>query len=253
MSNSIASDLEVIDSQPADDPETIPFRARDGPQRSREYALDNREFEQLLEATYSLDDYYALQARFVVLVGGRMGLRPGEIVHLCEDWIDWREQRIEIPAHQPCDKGRNGGVCGYCRQLAEQRVAYNDDVDLEQALQARWHAKTENAIRSVPFDFDPRCELVMERFFDRFEEFPVSKTGLNRRLDRALEAADELDVDDCRPNGLRATAASYHSGLGLDHTTLKSLMGWAQFSTATNYVEGSGERTQRALLATHSR
>ena len=91
------------------------------------------------------------------------------------------------------------------------------------------------------------------RCSERFDAWPISKTGLNRRLNRALEEADELSVDDCRPNGLRATAASHHAGVGVEGTTLKALFGWSQLATASHYVETSSERAHRALLARHSR
>jgi site-specific recombinase XerD len=79
-----------------------------------------------------------------------------------------------------------------------------------------------------------------------------SAQAVNRRLEDAAEAADNLIPDDIYPHCLRATAASYHAARGLDVIPLQSLMGWAQVSTAHNYVKSSGENTQRALRFTHS-
>lgn len=50
---------------------------------SKDDALNRREYELLLEGCHEIDDdYYALQAKFVALVAGRLGLRAGEIAHM---------------------------------------------------------------------------------------------------------------------------------------------------------------------------
>lgn len=85
---------------------------------SKDDALADREFELLLEGCSQLDGYLALQARFVALVGGRLGLRVGELTHIDESWIDWRNRVIQIPHYDGCQKGRDGGLCGYCEQAA---------------------------------------------------------------------------------------------------------------------------------------
>lgn len=219
---------------------------------SKDDALTDREFELFLEGCQRLDEYYGLQARFVALVGGRLGLRSGEITHMRESWIDWRERTIDIPRHQPCEKGRGGGICGYCAAQAEQMAAHND-IPLDLAREQMWGAKTDMAARSVPFDFDARSELVIERFFERFDRWPLSRQAVNRRVERAAEAAAEIDADGVYPHALRATAATHHAGRGLDVLPLQQMMGWAQASTAECYVQRSVENTRRALHMVHSR
>lgn len=123
----------------------------------------------------------------------------------------------------------------------------------EVAFEFAWSAKTDAAQRSVPFDFDPRCELAIERFFDDHDAWPVSKTALNRRVTEAAEHADELDPETVTPHGLRATAASYHAGRGLNVLPLQSLMGWASLGTARVYIKESPANTARALHMDHSR
>ena len=69
---------------------------------SKEDALDDREFELLLEGARELarsDYYYDADPVFVIQVLGRLGLRRGELAHLSEDWIDWRNEMIVIPDH----------------------------------------------------------------------------------------------------------------------------------------------------------
>lgn len=219
---------------------------------SKEDALSQREFQMLLEGTQRLDYHFGLQARFIILVGGRLGLRKGEIAHMDKNWVNWRRGMIEIPIQDNCTKGKDGGICGYCKQLARQRVDYNPDMDMEEAKDLAWVAKTEEAARDVPFTFSPRVSIVLERFFDEYDEFPTSSTVLTRRVKRAARNANEIDEDDIYIHCLRATAASYHAARGLDVLPLQSLMGWAQVSTAHNYVQASGENTARALHYTHS-
>lgn len=225
----------------------------ESPRHSADDALEDRDFQLLLEATYELKDYFALESRFIILVAGRLGLRAGEIVHMQESWIDWRRQMIEIPLHEPCEKGKDGGPCGYCRQLATQRLEHNEDMTETEALRLAWSPKTQAGSRSIPFDFHPRAEIVVERYFDRFDSFQTSKSGINRRLNKAVEYVDELDESELYPHCLRATAASYHASRGLDAISLQSLMGWADLSTAHRYVRRSGDRTRRALQAAHSK
>lgn len=245
--------------------------------RSREAALQPRDFELLLEGARRIEkDRQRTEARFAVLVMGRLGLRTGELVHLTEDWIDWRAQRIRVPRQRDCGLGRGDGPCGYCKQAAEQMVETYEDrgtddmprarerflnrhleggfsrgdaLRLPEALELRWFAKTDAAQREIPFGHDPRVAIAMERFFglpDR-DAWGMSKSALNRRLDRALENADELDTDSTHPHGLRATAATHMSNQSLDAVSLKSVMGWASFQTAKSYLAESTDRAERAM------
>lgn len=222
------------------------------PRNSADDALEDREFQLLLEGTYGLGDYYSLEARLIVLTLGRLGMRVGELVHMQESWIDWRRRMIEIPRYEGCSKGRDGGPCGYCRQLAEQQAEYNDHISYQEALDQRWRAKTDSAARSIPFDFDSAVEIVIERYFERFDSFQTSKSGVDRRLSKTIGHVEELDDDGIYPHCLRATAASYHASRGLDAISLQSLMGWADLSTSHRYVRRSGDRTRKALQSVHS-
>jgi integrase len=214
---------------------------------TKDDALDKREFELLLEGCYRLEDYWQLQSQFVVLVAGRLGMRAGEIAHMTEDWIDWRRNFICIPRHRPCTDGRGGDICGYCKRKAQQKVDHNPGLTLDDALERAWEPKTAAAAREIPFDASPRAEIVVERFFERYDGWPHSRQSVNRRVNRAATAADELSPDDIYPHALRATAASYFAGQGLDIWALQSMLGWAQVSTAECYVTSSGERTAQAI------
>jgi integrase len=218
---------------------------------SKDDALSEREFECLVEGAQKMDDYQGTEARFIVMAAGRLGLRAGEIAHMTSDWINWRDQRIEVPAHQPCDQGRDGGLCGHCRQLVEQCATYNDKE--ESAIAANWwRPKTEAAVRGVPFGWCPRAEIEIERFFERFDRFERSFTAIGRRVTRAAEHAPTLEPDDVYPHALRATAATLQAGKGLSASALCNMFGWVNLSTAQVYIQRSDENTQRAVRSAHS-
>lgn len=241
---------------------------------SKEDALSDSQFEHLVEATYDLDDYYGLQSRFVVFTAGRLGLRGGEIGHMTEAWVDWDEDRIRIPPHEPCTNGRGGTICGHCtqkaRQMARTRTVNRYDrrhaeldfkselepgggaavaavVDGDEFYDRCWTPKTDAAVRDVPFDALPRTTHVIRQFFDRYSEWPHGYQAVYRRAKRAARECDEVETDDLYPHALRATSASFWAGRNLGPTALKSLMGWKQYQTARRYVEESGERTAAAM------
>lgn len=219
---------------------------------SKDRALTEREFELLLEGGRALSDssyYYSPDPELVIYALGRLGLRRGELAHLQEDWIDWHEQQIRIPAHSPCTEGEDDTPCGSCRQSARQRVEYADELTFEEALGWMWAPKTEAGARDVYFGHDTRAALILERYFenDSYDSFGASGTAISRRVDKAAELATELSSDDVHPHGLRATAASFLAGRGMGQYQLMNHFGWVQPDTALNYISRSSVKTARQL------
>jgi len=225
---------------------------------SKEDALADREFELLLDGARRLgksDYYYDPDPLFTVQALGRLGLRRGELAHLSEEWIDWRNEMIVIPDHHDCGKGVDGDVCGYCKQLARQRVEYADgDLTMGEAVSWMWVPKTAAAAREIYFGFDARLKLAIERYFesDAYNRYEASSTAINRRVKKAAERAPELEPEDVRPHSLRATAATYHAGRGLEMLPLMQMFGWANPTTAEIYIGRSGANTARQLDSIHS-
>lgn len=211
---------------------------------SHEDVLNDREYERLLEACRDLPAPRGFQARFICLLGGRLGLRAGEIAHFQTAWIDWNRKLIRIPKHEPCD-------CGYCQRQARQEAAHTDDLTAEAALHSRWHPKTVASARSIPFDLSLRIELSVERFANRYEEFPRSRSMVNRRVQEAAEQAQLTGR--VYPHCLRATAASHHAYKGVARVPLQALMGWSDLATAQKYIRISGTATADALRQVHHR
>jgi integrase len=219
---------------------------------TREKALTEREFEFLLMGAGEIENkLQRLEARAVILIGGRLGLRPGAVTHLDESWVNQRRQMIHIPVHDPCTKGRNGGRCGQCRQAAKQQVDHDESKSLDQVLDEYWNPKTDAAVRDVPYGFSQRVAATLELLIDEHGGWPHSFSTLQRRLEQALEHAPRLDEDATAPHGLRATAASFHAGRGLEPAALQAMFGWSDLQTAKNYVSIDGEMTRRALAEVH--
>lgn len=211
---------------------------------THEDILTDREFELLLEACSSLPEPRDLQARFVCLAAGRLGLRAGEIAHFRADWLDWDRMLLRIPRHDPCE-------CGYCRRQASQETTHIEQLSREEAMEGRWHPKTVTSARSIPVDLSIRLELCLERFADQYKEFPRSRTVIDRRVTAAADAAD-IDVR-VYPRCLRATAASYHADQGAAPLPLQALMGLSDLATAQKYIRISGRATADDLRHDHHR
>lgn len=261
-----------------------------GPSESghaRDDAISPRAFEQLISASHRIDDdRIELECRALLYLAGRVGLRKGEITHLSEEWVDWNNGTIQIPAFDACTKGQHDAEpCGYCRRRAEDRVETNnitheeavnairhvldnpedvndeqidaeaeslrDDVNisLDDALAEQWQPKTHNSARQVPFDFDVRVQLTLEAFFDRFDAWENSAATVNRRINRVAERSNvETRV---YPHALRATAASYHASRDISIHSLMSIMGWADPGTARAYVTANEDQAAREIRSKH--
>lgn len=248
----------------------------DDVRHTKEDAINERQFEAMVRSTYDMDDdYFASECRLVLFCCGRLGMRPGEIAHMKADWVDWENDRIEIPTYEQCTDGRDGGICGHCRQSAEQMA----DIRTENALDAyyqtlgpreqleptrtgrgfvvdadrfeaqMWSPKTENAARKIPYGAaDTRAALAIEDYFRRYDSFKASRGVVNRRVTKMAEKTNGIvDPDEIYPHALRSTAASHWVARGLGAINLKSLFGWSQFATAICYLEESPERLEAAL------
>ena len=218
---------------------------------TREKALTERELEWLLLGAGRIEDNrQQMEAWAAILIGARLGLRAGELIHVDESWVNLRREMIHIPAHDPCTKGRDGGPCGSCKQAAKQAATHNPE-SAEEILADYWRPKTDAAVRDIPFGFSQRVAVAVEWLIDEHGGWPHSFSTLQRRLDQALERAPMLDADSTTLHGLRGTAASYHAGRGLDAAPLQSMFGWSDLATARNYIAVDGEMTRRALSEVH--
>ncbi|MCD2204531.1 site-specific integrase [Halobacterium sp. KA-6] len=220
---------------------------------TREKALTEHDFEFLLEGARRIENSsHRFEAYAIILMAGRLGFRPGELTHFTSSWVDWQRQIITIPEHAPCQKGRDGGLCGYCRQAVTQRTNYSTGASFDELASQYWQPKTPAAARPIPFHFSSRVQTAIELLADEHDGWPYSFSTLQRRLDTALDKAPSLDSDSTSLHGLRATAASYHASRGLDLAAFRSMFGWEDLETARQYLNIDGAMTRRALSNIHS-
>lgn len=146
--------------------------------------------------------------------------------------------------------------CETVQDKAKFKQALNDMAEdyrnknnrtFEEALEKQWQPKTKNAARSIPFDWCPRAEIQLEKFFSLYDQFPYSQSALQRRVNKSLRLSVVVDEDDCSPHGLRATAATELSARKIPAPTLKQFFGWSQIATAQSYIDSSAKRSQRQL------
>jgi integrase len=134
------------------------------------------------------------------------------------------------------------------RPLAEKQAS-NEEVTFEEALEMRWQPKNENAVRTIPFDFDVRVQLTIERFCDKYDVFPKSKATINRRIKRVVEESEISKR--VYPHSLRATAATLHAARDVSPYSLMSVMGWSTMDTARSYIASSNETAAKELRGTY--
>ena len=100
------------------------------PHYSRDDAISERELEILLREARQLEPPYNIQARFIIVCCGRLGMRSGEVAHFRSSWVNKAERIIRIPQQEDCDFGKGGEVCGYCRNRARDYMeTHNKSTD----------------------------------------------------------------------------------------------------------------------------
>jgi len=211
---------------------------------AHEDALSDVGFEKLINGAKILEPPWNLEALFVVLAAGRLGLRIGEIAHARREWLSSEKGMLEIPSQDTCQKGRDGGICGYCRRQAT-RTSETSDRDLDELLKSYWEPKTAAAERAVPFEFSNRVKHIVRAFFEYYEGVPFSVNTARHRVSMAVDAS-ELSQR-VYPHCLRATAATHLAYDGLPVSALQAMLGWAKIETAKKYIRLSGGRTKQAL------
>ena len=209
-----------------------------GMRSGKQDVLSEDGFARLLAATDDLREPFDREAMLILVCGGRLGMRAGEICHMQKSWVNHNRGLIDIPQHSPCD-------CGYCRSCAAQSHQ-KSGVDEEEDFAERWKPKTSDSARSIPFTFDDQVAAVIELFFEEFDEYPHSRVSVNRRIDRVAEAAG-MDTENVYPHCLRATAATYHAYRGVPPVALQSMFGWSKLLIARHYIRRSGGATKDAL------
>lgn len=202
---------------------------------ARNDAPTPRQYRSLIRtARNEIDEKYQLECCFVLRVIGELGLRPGEIAHFRENWVDFDEREIVIPSHEPCKKGRDGGPCGYCKKRARSEAKHDDEISYEKALVDRW--KPKSGPRKVWFGWQGELFDLIDEYLSYNEEYPHSRVSVNRRISRIADANKRVDTDDVYPASLRAHAALLHARKGVRAPHLMEYMGWSKVDPAVECI-----------------
>lgn len=162
----------------------------------------------------------AVENALLLLSIGRLGLRPDEVCHLHEGWIDWRMGRIEVPVHEPC-------VCERCH--GRVRTERSGDVSSDIVADQQWRPATEAGARSVPFDWSKRLTAVLAEFFEHYEYLQCE--DIEGRITELSSTAPGLDPVRITPAALRRGAAVSFADLGYDAETLARVLGNVDLSS----------------------
>ena len=205
-------------------------------------APNTDEFERLYAATFERGDDYEtrLEDRFIIVGGGRLTLRRGELLHLNNSWLGRERTLIKIPRFEDCD-------CPYCHDRAEN-YAEDRDMTVTKAMEYTWSPKTVAGVRAVYYGWSGYTIEAVEQFVDVVGELDICASTINRRVD-AL--ADYAGVEDLYPHALRAASAFFWSDIGLEAAYLQAIMGWNSIEVAVAYLRASGtqlaQRIERAF------
>jgi hypothetical protein len=140
-------------------------------------------------ALQSRHENVSVQMAFFVFFLGYLGFRLGTLLHFDEDNVmrdeDGTIVGIEVPNHDACDRGDDGGICAYCKKLAGAmaRNAEDEDVTPEDFYDKYWSPKSEAGNREIPIRLE-RGRKIIERFLEIEGRVDVSEETVRRRLTR---------------------------------------------------------------------
>ncbi|MEA1931678.1 MAG: CheF family chemotaxis protein [Euryarchaeota archaeon] len=201
-------------------------------------ALEPSTFYSLYLGGLSFDDRQRrLRASAVLMLGGRLGLRPGEIQHLHEEWIDWGRGELTIPERDPC-------ACQQCWETARHAQRAGDGRTLREILtESMWSPP--GAGRTIPFAWSERLTAILARLCEAEEYLTLSAEAMGRLVERSASHAEGLDDEAIDFRSLRATAAMFFADAGFSPQRVGSLLGEEQ---AKMQRAGGDARQQLAAL-----
>ena len=198
---------------------------------SREKALNPREFEKLLMGARRVEcDLRRLETEFISMMGGRLGLRPGEICHFRENWINWRKRCIEIPMYDKCDQGKDGGLCGSCKQSIRQRVEYHD----MSLGEARLEVLRKELIDQIALPGHVKNQLTAAHL--GHVHGGLTDEVLSDQLEHLLESADEIANGEQVLEALDDLAREYRDENQLSRADAEELMWSPKTNNASREV-----------------
>jgi helix-turn-helix protein len=180
-------------------------------------ALNPSAFYSLYLGSLALPDKnHRTQASVVTLLSGRLGLRPGEIQHLHEGWIDWNRGELRIPDRDPC-------ACELCWQTARNAQRAGDGRRLNKIITETMWASPGGG-RTIPFAWSNRLTAALATVCEE-EYLDVTVESIAQLITASAELAQGLDPKAINFRTLRATGASFFADTGFPAHRVAGLLG----------------------------
>ena len=201
-------------------------------------ALEPSTFYSLYLGGLSVGDrQQRLHASAILLLAGRLGLRPGEIQHLHEAWIDWGRGELTVPERDPC-------ACQQCWETARHAQRAGDGRRLREILtESTWSPR--GAGRTIPFGWSQRLTGVLARLCEEEGYLTLSAEAMGRLVDRCAQQAEGLDADAVDVRSLRSTAAAFFADAGFSPDRVDRLLGGTVGHTQTITQRAGGDARQQ--------
>jgi integrase len=183
--------------------------------RARDDYLTKDELQQLFKSCQDIEE------KLLVCAAGQLGLRIGEIAHLSKSWLDFQDDRIQIPSAMTCN-------CFECATSEKE-----------------WKPKTLAGSRSIPFKFFPTTREVLKGYFGAYDSVGKSRRALQLKLKRIAKRTSLTKK--IYPHALRSTAAMMFANAGLSAQALCEVMGWEDLRTAQSYIARSGRTAAKEI------
>jgi len=174
---------------------------------SRDDALDDREFEQLLQAC----DPKRPRERLVILLAGDLGMREGEIALVRRSWINFQRGQVVIPSK-----------------------------DVNWTPRTKWGARTIPAMKMSGRAWD-----AIKAYFATYEGIDAHRVTIYRTVDRVASRAGLTKR--VYPHSLRATAATRVAYRIKNPQVLCDIFGWGQLAIAQYYIRRAGGMAEEEL------
>lgn len=182
-------------------------------------ALSAEGFYSLYLGGLAIDDEQRRRdACYVLLLMGRLGLRPAEIGHLHDGWIDWARGDLHVPAHDPC-------ACRNCWETASER-SQDTDRSVEEQLQAECWSPPEgpDGARSIAFGWSRRLTAVIDGVLGDRQYLDADPEAIAALVDEATENAWELDRESVSIDAIRSSAGVFLATAGFGPRRLAELL-----------------------------
>lgn len=182
------------------------------------------------------DETRRLEAAYVCLVTGRLAIRPRELTHLHEGWIDWRRGELRIPGYDPC-------ACALCWERAE-RAAVGTDRSASAVVAENCWSPPGTPTRSLSFGWSERLTAAFGSIFAEADYLDADPETIDSRLEAAATRARGIDAEAISADVMLATAVEFLARSGFGPAHLAALTG-IDASTAGDFARLSGGERRR--------